>query len=469
MATVATGESSPPALHNVPSMPPSEFLRGDATGKRRTHGTGQHAQASALSSLDQAFSGYIFEDGLRKVPPYHFTYKTWCKERWRGRSLIDIFDSEFRDRPLDYYRKAMEAGLVRINETPVGPNYIVKNGDLVSHTLHRHEPSVAAAPIAILHEDEELLVINKPAGIPVHPAGRYNYNSVLGILRAERGPEFKSYPCNRLDRLTSGIMFVAKTPKGAERLGRQITGRTVRKEYIARVVGRFPDGDIVCDQPILNIAPKVGLNRVRANGKDARSVFRRLAYYGPADLADDRAGYSIVRCFPVTGRTHQLRVHLQYLGHPIVNDPIYANRGVWGIDLGRGDADASENSDETVISRLNRMGKDQIAEAVAYYDEMVDKYEKKAAEKLSGELCEVCATPLYTEPGLHELVLWLHSRRYEDMQGTWSYETPLPAWALPPEGTDGPRDVDPIQIDLESTHGKLGDATSEAVVAEAAA
>lgn len=407
---------------------------------------------------------YYVEGGLKRIRPYHFTYSTWCKERWRGRSLIEIFESEFRDRPLAYYRAAMEGGEVAVNGNTVGPDYVLKNGDCITHTLHRHEPPITADPIAILHEDNDMIVLNKPSGVPVHPSGRYNYNSITEIMKSERGPDWLAYPCNRLDRLTSGIMFVAKNPRAAVKLGNQIAARTVRKEYIARVMGRFPDGEVVCNQPILAISPKLGLNRVRANGKHARTVFKRLAYYPPnggkefdgsttsgeADslaagaagppLSRDR-GYSIVRCMPVTGRTHQLRVHLQFLGHPIQNDPIYANQKVWGFDLGCNDSDASLNTDEDVISRLSRMGKEDVAAAVAYYDEVIDDYEKKRAEKMSGEICDVCQTPLYTDPGLHELSLWLHSLRYEDKDGAWKYVSPLPAWALPPDGESGPTEV----------------------------
>ncbi|CZS97737.1 hypothetical protein WAI453_008803 [Rhynchosporium graminicola] len=390
---------------------------------------------------------YFLENGLRRVAPYHFTYNTYCKERWRGRELLDIFSSEFRDRPLEYYKDAIERGFVTVNGKPVPTTQNIKNGDVISHTLHRHEPPVTALPIGVLHEDDDMIVINKPAGVPVHPAGRYNFNSVVEIMRAERGNAWNPLPCNRLDRLTSGVMFIAKHAQAAVDLSLQITERTVRKEYIARVKGEFPDGEVLCDMPILQISPKLGLNRVRANGKSARTVFKKLAYYPPTAPAETltgdevEEGYSIVRCLPVTGRTHQLRVHLQYLGHPIANDPIYCNRRVWGSNLGFNDADASQDTDEDIITRLSKMGKSEVADAVAYHDEMVDEYNKKKAEKMSGELCEVCKTPLYTDPGSQELELWLHSLRYEDAGGNWSYRSPLPAWALPPKGFEGPTEV----------------------------
>lgn len=414
---------------------------------------------------------YYLEDGLRKVTPYHYTYNTFCKERWRGREILDIFASEFRDRPQEYYEKAIKEGRVVLNGKPVpSTSTIVKNGDVISHTLHRHEPPCTASPIGIVHEDDNIIVIDKPAGMPVHPAGRYNFNSIIEVLRADRGYGWNPLPCNRLDRLTSGIMFIGKHKQAAEDMSAQIRGRTVKKEYICRVVGEFPEGEVVCEKPILQISPKLGLNAVRANGRESRTVFKRLAYYPPKDNGkpkqeqDDAThdgqpwkkltGYSIVRCFPVTGRTHQLRVHLQYLGHPISNDPIYANQRVFGPALGRG-VDAATN-DEDIMARLARMGKEEVADAVAYHDEMVDAYNKRKAEKQTGETCDVCDTPLYSDPGAHELGIYLHARRYRCEDGKWDYQTGLPAWALPPEGYEGPtestQESDPLAVDLE----KLG-------------
>lgn len=460
----------------VPVVSPPAYSQQDKRARNQNKNKNKSKGPQTVSNPNEALitpvgdpwpRPYYFEDGLRRVTPYHFTYNTYCKERWRNRPLLEIYEAEFRDRPLDYYRTSMERGTIFVNGKCVGPDYVLRNGDLVSHTLHRHEPPVSEEPIGIIHEDDDMIVINKPAGIPVHPAGRYNFNSIIEIMKSDRGRGFLPYPCNRLDRLTSGIMFVAKNVPAAEAMGIEIKQRTVRKEYIARVIGKFPDGEVVCDQPILQISPKLGLNRVRANGKSARTVFKRLAYYPPPEESEpapseqegrpkisadarDKKGYSIVRCLPVTGRTHQLRVHLQYLGYPIQNDPIYANMQVWGFDLGEKDSDGTQNSDEDIISRLSRMGKDEVADAVAYYDRMVDKYEKRRAEKLTGDVCKDCQTPLYSDPGSHELALWLHSLRYEDAGGSWAYVSPLPQWALPPDGMSGPTTVGGLEELVEA-------------------
>ena len=361
--------------------------------------------------------------------------------------------------------------VVNGNKVP-SVRHVVKNGDIISHTLHRHEPPVSAESIGIVHEDNDMIVIDKPAGVPVHPAGRYNYNSIVEIMRAERSHTWNPLPCNRLDRLTGGVMFIGKNAKAAEKISVQIQERSVKKEYVARVIGEFPEEDVICEQPVMQISPKLGLNRARASGKEAKTVFKRLAYYPPVRSANDvkkeqedrrtekerlrdskmewktKEGYSIVRCLPVTGRTHQIRVHLQFLGHPIANDPIYCNQRVFGPGLAAGDA-LSDN-DEDIISRLSKMGKSEVADAKAYHDEMMEEYNKKKAEKMTGYLCEVCATPLYSDPGIHELGIYLHAKRYACDQGGWAYETSLPQWALPPPGMHGPteltKETDPFAL-----------------------
>ncbi|KIW21211.1 hypothetical protein PV08_01791 [Exophiala spinifera] len=485
---------------------------------------------------------YFIENGLRRVAPYHFTYNTYCKQRWRGREILDIFAAEFRDRTREYYKEAIEAGQIIINGKPCKDVHtIVQNGDVISHTLHRHEPPVTAQPVRVIHETDDMIVIDKPAGVPVHPAGRYNYNSVVEIMKAERQLGFKPLPCNRLDRLTSGVMFIGKTSKEAEVISEKLRGRTVRKEYVARVKGRFPDGEgwdgnpmrggvVKCEESILQISPIVGLNRARASGKSAKTLFRRLAYYpankphassgtdpssvsnvatvaqpAPAISGTENDGYSIVHCLPLTGRTHQIRVHLQFLGHPITNDPIYSNRAVFGPSLAKNES-TGEN-DEEIIAKLKKIGKTEVSDSISYeqqrlaarveqtqqttvseasrlkeaqdksnfkplpegtlhagslaglgedpmhddpqygafvkaHDEMVADYNKRKGEKMTGEKCAICDTPLYSDPGPHELGIYLHALSYADLTpGSWSYRSPVPQWALPPGGHDGPRDI----------------------------
>lgn len=219
--------------------------------------------------------------------------------------------------------------------------------------------------------------------------------------------------CNRLDRLTSGLMFLAKNSKGADKMSQQLRDRSVRKEYLARVLGEFPLGEVKIDKPLMTVDPKVALNRVNPEGKETVTIFNRISYDGQT---------SIVRCKPLTGRTHQLRVHLQYLGHPIANDPIYSNVGIWGPELGRN----GSGDDIEIASRLNEIGKSEVAESWFYPAQIIHEQ----GERLANEKCSACQTELYTDPGPNDLELWLHALKYYSEDGSWRYETVLPDWAL---------------------------------------
>ncbi len=263
------------------------------TATPQTMRTAQRIAATIAEAHENA--RYVIENNLRKVPPYFYTYNTNAKERWYGRRLLEIFSTEFRDREESYYRDAIASGRVRLNSTVVDASAIVRNGDVISHEIHRHEPPVSPLDLKIVSEDESLgmIVINKPAGIPVHPAGRYRHNSIINIMRYEMGLNVIS-SCNRLDRLTSGLMIMATKKSTANKVGLLMQERSIRKEYVAKVAGVFPEGEIICDDPILTVNPKFGLNRIRnPGGKHALTVFRRLSTNGKT---------SIVHCKPLTGR-----------------------------------------------------------------------------------------------------------------------------------------------------------------------
>ncbi|XP_049451701.1 RNA pseudouridylate synthase domain-containing protein 2 isoform X1 [Epinephelus fuscoguttatus] len=271
-------------------------------------------------------TSYYFEGGLRKVCPYYFDFKTYCKGRWIGKSLLEVFKSEFRAESIEYYQKAAKEGRIRLNDTPVEDlSVVLRNNDLMRNTVHRHEPPVVSKPLEVLVDDGEVVVVDKPASIPVHPCGRFRHNTVIFILGKERGIS-ELHTVHRLDRLTSGVLLFARTLETSKKLDQLVRDRQVEKEYVCRVEGEFPEGELICEEPILVVSFKVGLCRVDPKGKECRTVFQRLSFNGKT---------SVVRCFPLTGRTHQIRVHLQYLGFPILNDPIYG-ASAWGPQRGKG-------------------------------------------------------------------------------------------------------------------------------------
>ncbi|KAM4625960.1 pseudouridylate synthase RPUSD2 [Polymixia lowei] len=285
-------------------------------------------------------TSYYFEGGLRKVRPYYFDFKTYCKGRWIGKSLLEVFKGEFRAESIDYYERAAKEGRIRLNETPVEDlSIVLRNNDHMKNTVHRHEPPVVGRPLEVLVDNGEVLVVDKPASIPVHPCGRFRHNTVIFILGKELGIS-ELHTVHRLDRLTSGVLLFARTLEVSKKLDQLVRDRQLEKEYMCRVEGEFPEGELVCEEPILVVSFKVGLCRVDPKGKECRTVFQRVSFNGST---------SVVRCLPLTGRTHQIRVHLQYLGFPILNDPIYGS-SAWGPHRGKGGLVGK--SDEELLKAL---------------------------------------------------------------------------------------------------------------------
>ncbi|XP_041455643.1 RNA pseudouridylate synthase domain-containing protein 2-like [Lytechinus variegatus] len=268
---------------------------------------------------------YYFENGLRKIKPYVYKFECYAKGRWFGSKLLDVFKKEFRLESAEYYETAIREGLIRVNKAKASPDRILKNNDFMQSKVHRHEPPVSGEPIQVIAETQDYLVINKPSSIPVHPCGKYRHNTIVFILGKEYG--FKGlHTIHRLDRLTSGILLFARTLEVSHRLDAYVRDRELEKTYVCKTQGEFPSTPVVCEEPIFIVSHKIGVCRVKEDGKPCKTTFERLSYDGET---------SIVKCYPHTGRMHQIRVHLQYLGFPIVNDPLY-NNTVWGQCKGKG-------------------------------------------------------------------------------------------------------------------------------------
>ncbi|KAL7540192.1 hypothetical protein ACHAXR_012316 [Thalassiosira sp. AJA248-18] len=196
------------------------------------------------------------------IHPYPYTFATFAKARWVGRTVVDIYHEEFGSYPRSYYAAAIKAGRILVSGKKVDCGYQVKGGDELTHTVHRHEPAVGLAdlsdddgktcaeqsktvpPIQIVHEDDALLVVDKPATLPIHPCGGYNFNSLFEILSRWKPDLYGSgdlFTVHRLDRLTSGLVLVAKSSATARSLGKCIMERDgCEKIYLARVKGQFP-------------------------------------------------------------------------------------------------------------------------------------------------------------------------------------------------------------------------------------
>lgn len=169
--------------------------------------------------------------------------------------------------------------------------------------------------IDILYEDEDILAVNKPCGIPTHPSrGHYTDTLANGICYYYRNENFVFRAVNRLDRETSGIVVIAKNKNSAHKLGEQIKKNAVKKVYYAVITGEPNEKSGEINAPIARID---GMKRgVRNDGKYALTKYKVIASDG---------GHTLLEIMPVTGRTHQIRVHLSHIGCPILGDSLYGN------------------------------------------------------------------------------------------------------------------------------------------------
>ncbi len=219
-------------------------------------------------------------------------------------------------------------GNATVNRSAAKPSWPLREGDAVVLTVPAETaPSPLAAqemPLGILFEDDHLLVLDKPAGLVVHPgAGNREGTLANGLLHHCAGLEIvggteRPGIVHRLDKETSGCLVVAKTESAHRQLAAQFASREVEKTYLALVDGipRMPHGAI--DAAIGRHTVHRQKMAVVERGRDALTRYRVL---------ESRDGKALVQCQPKTGRTHQIRVHLKHLGHPVSGDPVYGRRG----------------------------------------------------------------------------------------------------------------------------------------------
>lgn len=237
---------------------------------------------------------------------------------------------------------AADAGFIHANGKPVKSNYKVRPGDVITLMLDRphHDTSIVAEdiPLSIVYEDKELMVINKEAGMVVHP-GCGNFTGTLVNAIAYYLRDLESYDPNdpevglvhRIDKDTSGLLVVAKTPEAKKELGAQFFNKTTHRSYNALVWGNFTEDTGTIEG---NIArdPKDRLRMTvlpagSTEGKPAVTHYRVLERYGYVTL---------VECILETGRTHQIRAHMKHIGHPLFCDERYG-----GMEILRGERTGS--------------------------------------------------------------------------------------------------------------------------------
>lgn len=262
----------------------------------------------------------------------HFEYDIdpACEKKRLDRFLTEVQSDISRS----YIQKLIEGGQVMVNQASARPSYKVKNGDHIEFTVPDPTPLEVMGeniPLDIVYEDKALLVINKPAGMVVHPGpGHYSGTLVNALLHhcsdlAGIGGVERPGIVHRLDKDTSGLIVVAKTDVALQSLSQQFKDREIEKVYLALAVGTLKMRRGI-------ISSSIG--RHRANRKKMAPVAEGRSAQTRYELIEQFDGFCYLRLFPKTGRTHQIRVHLASIGHPILGDTLYGGKGK-GIQIVR--------------------------------------------------------------------------------------------------------------------------------------
>lgn len=235
---------------------------------------------------------------------------------------IDNYLSDKLDISRSKVQKLIKDGNVLVNGQSVNVSYKVKIGDVIEYSLDLNEETDITPediPIDIVYEDDDLLVINKASGMVVHPApGHYTgtlVNALLYRFNLTSGEANRPGIVHRLDKDTSGLMLVAKNEFIHEKLSEMIGKKDVERKYLAIVDGLIKHDTGTIDAPIgrdANNRQKMAVTDV--NGKDSITHFKVLERFD---------NNTFIECILETGRTHQIRVHMNYIGYPINNDPLY--------------------------------------------------------------------------------------------------------------------------------------------------
>ncbi len=216
-----------------------------------------------------------------------------------------------------FWQKQTARGVVKVNGTAVKPSYQLRTGDVVKVNLPE-TPDFSDVTLPVLFEDDDVLVMNKPAGMLTHAKGVVGDEPTVATFVRPRTTDGvdtnRPGIVHRLDRATSGVIIAAKNLGAKRWLQKQFSTRKVKKTYTALVKGRPKEPTATIQLPIERNPKKPQTFRVGGNGKSAETDYETIQEY---------AGYTLLRLTPRTGRTHQLRVHMQYIGCTIVGDTLY--------------------------------------------------------------------------------------------------------------------------------------------------
>lgn len=270
----------------------------------------------------------------------------------------------------DYSRSKIQGfikyGNIKVNDVLKKPSYSLREDDKVSIEIPESKGIEIPAqniPLEIVYEDENMLVVNKPSGMLTHPTALETENTLVNALLYKFGQnlsdvngEFRRGILHRLDRNTSGLLMIAKNNETHNFLAEQIKNHTITKKYRAIVRGNYPKDEDKIDLPIGRNPNQPHKMAVREDGKESTTLVKVLKRY-------DEATY--LELTLITGRTHQIRVHLSYQKHPIYNDTLYGS--------GKGKVTTQEQVLQSYFLRFTKPFGDEIIELEIEPDEKIKK------------------------------------------------------------------------------------------------
>lgn len=516
------------------------------------------------------------EQFIRVIHPYPYTFSSFAKQRWLGRTILDVYVSEFGAYPESYYKAAIRRGRILVSDNKVDLDYKIQGKDILTHIVHRHEPGVAvysstkcsgnsttgdgdkvaSSLVKVIDETDDLIILDKPGTLPIHPCGGYHLNSLTSILEGGETatiPDLgqkKYFNIHRLDRLTSGLVILAKSTAVAKHWSQCIRQRDCQKYYLARVRGKFPmileekglarlsgleglpqDGEWTNAAKEESTAAAVEAAKRRnahaywitdasgkvlqrdcslseiataehtvdewlaqldnsdkgANQKDASMFWVHLACptriskhkdgvceagafedldddvylktVKPAQTSfgvvsyDEKSDSSLLLCRPVTGRTHQIRLHCQHLGHPIANDMHYGG-DMWYVNQAGNEACAkarailgNTGTDTTNENGSNDALLDRNTADVPASEQEIDQFagiaqtDGEPLEEFIERTCVWCSRIGGRDVAEHSMLefmlrsrgIWLHALQYCIGEGEGNklcrFRTELPSWA----------------------------------------
>ena len=250
--------------------------------------------------------------------------------------IVDVNDErvdKYLADNIDYSRNLIlnliKNGDILVNGSKIKPSYKVKCGDEITINNVKTDTKDITPwdyPLDIVYEDDDIIIVNKPSGMVVHPGNGNKDHTLVNALKSytDKLSDINGERLgivHRIDKDTSGLIIVAKTNKAHEILGQYFKEHSIKREYIALLCGIFPHDTATIDAPI----GRDEKNRLRMtvtpnNSKRAVTHLEVLKRY--------KAGFTLVKARLETGRTHQIRVHTKYIGYPVYNDPVYANKSI---------------------------------------------------------------------------------------------------------------------------------------------